>query len=171
MVTLVGDIPVILILTNILPGFFFGSVLCLGDESLPPWRRVLFIFCAGGLYFLVVWLATDLHLWFHGQQTFVMANIFGACALLLLYHLLLKRRLVMLKGLALATISGAISAFLPAKAYFDANFIGSVGRVADTTILMSIFLTWQTLFGVTVVWSSATFANGRFLKLRQSNNE
>jgi hypothetical protein len=171
MVTLVGDIPVILILTNILPGFFFGSVLCLGDESLPPWRRVLFIFCAGGLYFLVVWLATDLHLWFHGQQTFVMASILGACALLLLYHLLLKRRLVMLKGLALATISGAISAFLPAKAYFDANFIGSVGRVADTTILMSIFLTWQTLFGVTVVWSSATFANGRFIKLRQSNNE
>jgi hypothetical protein len=168
--TLVGDIPLILFLTNILPGFFFGSVLCMGDESLSAWRRVLFIFCSGGLYFLVVWLATDLHLSFHGQLSFILASVAGANGLFLLYRFLLEKQLVVWKGLALATITGILSSFLPAKAYFDNDFISSVGKVFDTMILMSIFLTWQTLFGLTVALSSTAVANSRLLKPRLTSN-
>ena len=164
--TLVGDIPLILFLTNILPGFFFGSVLCMGNESLPAWRRVLFIFCSGGLYFLVVWLATDHHLPFHGQLSFILASIIGANGLLILYHFLLGKALVVWKGFLLATVIGALSSFFPAKAYWDNNFISSSGRPFDTIILMSIFLVWQTLFGLTVALSSPAVANSRFLKPR-----
>lgn len=159
--TLVGDIPLILILTNILPGFIFGFVLCTGDESLPAWRRVVFICCSGGLFILVAWLATDRHLSFHGQLSFILASLVGAYGLLLLYHLLLGKALIAWKGFTLATLTGVLSAFFPAKAYWDNDFNSSVGKLFDTIILMSIFLTWQALFGLTVALSSPAAANRR----------
>lgn len=167
--TLVGDIPLILILTNILPGFIFGFALCTGDENLPVWRRVLFICSSGGLFFFVVWLATDRHLSFHGQLSFILASIVGANGLLILCRFLLGKALVAWKGFLLATIIGALSAVFPAKAYWDNDFISSTGRLYNTTTLMSIFLVWQTLFGLAVALSRPAAANDSFAKVGLTN--
>ena len=157
----VGDIPLILILTNILPGFFYGAVLCTGNDDLPVWKRLLFICCSGGLFIFVVWLATERPLSFQGQLSFVLASLVGAYGLLLLYYLLLGKGLVLWKGFSLATLTGVASALFPARAYYDNHFNSAVGSTWDTIILMSVFLTWQTLFGLTVAFSHPAAANGR----------
>ena len=157
----IRDIPFILILTNILPGFLFGAVLSKDNDDLPGWRRLLFICCSGGLFIFVAWLATDRHLSFQGQLSFVSASLIGAYGLLLLYHLLLGKGLILWKGFLFATLTGSASALFPAKAYYDNDFNSAVGSTWDTITLMSIFLIWQTLFGLTVAFSHPAAANRR----------
>lgn len=156
------DISAVLIMSYILPGFVFGIVLNFDNSVVPIWKRLLFIVASGSLFTLVAWLATDIHLSFRGQTTFMLSSLLGAYVLLFLYSFILGRTIIIWKGVLFATLTGIISSYFPAKVYHDNNFTTSIGAPYDIIILTSIFLTWQTFFGLTVALSSPATTNNSY---------
>jgi hypothetical protein len=107
-----------------------------------------------GVFILVAWLATDHQLSFHGQTAFVMASLFGACCLFLLHFTLIRNTLVLWRRLLLSALTGIGSGLLPAKAYHKGVFSTDMNFPFDLVIVMSIFVVWQSLFGLTIALSS-----------------
>lgn len=93
-------------------------------------------------------------------MTFILASLIGAYALLILYYFFINRFIVIWKGFLFATFTGVVSAILPAKA-FHGDFSSNATQV-DMVIFMSIFVMWQTLFGLTIVLSEQAVATASF---------
>jgi hypothetical protein len=153
----------------ILPGFIYGAVLVCAAQGVKSWSRVLFVLLSGGLYILCSWFASDTHTAGFNWSYFVLASVFGACGLFVLYFVLLKHSLIFWKGLLYSVMLGSITSVLPGIAYTkgivesDTDFFPY-----DIGITMSIFLTWQTLFGAMLVLCGSNGTLKRtFAKKRQ----
>lgn len=158
-------IPLALFTGLILPGFPYGTVLVSAAQQVSNWNRVLFVLMSGELYILCSWFATDLHLEGHNEYFFVYASVFGACGLFIFYYVLIQKSLILWKGLILSVIVGSTTSILPGIAYTRGLIESSTGFPYNILITMSIFLTWQTLFGATLVLSSSpATANMSFAK-------
>ena len=137
----------------VLPGFSFAIVICDCAKSQPPfWRQLLFALCSGVLYLLVWLLLVDDQINFQSTGAFVLASVLNFLALLMLYWLLVNAKFHFWKALLLGTIFGGLSAVLPALVF--SGYLAWLGNAALIISVMSIFLTWQTLFGLTIAWCS-----------------
>lgn len=143
----------LLIFSNILPGFIYAIVLCDFENNKLDLKRFLFIASSGGLYIIVVWVATGYS--FFGDNTklcFPIASVIGATLLLTLYYLLIDRNISLLKGLLLTTFVGLLTSVLPflgdtlEQTITDFDIQGYI----NFGLTLLIFPVWQTLFGWTI---------------------
>lgn len=162
---LLKDLSVLLILSNILPGFIYGVILCrLGENGLDL-KRFVFIALSGGLFIFVAWVATGYS--FFGSNTYItcpLGSVIGSTVLFLFYYFLIDNQLQLLKGFTVAFSAGLISSVMPfigdtiEKQITDLDVKGNVSL--GFTLL--IFVVWQTLFGWTVTKCRKAAANNIF---------
>lgn len=159
---LLKDLSVLLILSNILPGFIYGTILCqLGKYGLDL-RRLTFIALSGGLFIFVAWVATGYS--FFGTNTyftFPFGSVIGSIFLFLFYYFLIDNNLQLGKGFVIVILIGLISSVTPLigdiidKKVNDLDVRGNVSL--GFTLL--IFVVWQTLFGWTLTKCRKAAAN------------
>lgn len=142
-------LSIFLLTSNILPGFIFGFTLISFFENKVYWKIALFFLLSGGLYIAAAWIATGFS--FFGEDIYVcfpLASVLGAVILLLAYKYLLDQSISLRIGILYAIITGLISSILPVTFYLlqtshDAYWLYLTGT-------LSVFITWQTLFGWTI---------------------
>jgi hypothetical protein len=159
---LLKELSVLLILSNILPGFIYGAILCRPVENGLDLKRFVFIALSGGLFIFVAWVATGYS--FFGSNTYValpLGSAIGSTVLFLLYYFLIDNQLQLLKGFTVAFSAGLISSVMP--------FIGDTIEKQITNLdvkgnvslgfTLLIFVVWQTLFGWTLTKCRKAAAN------------
>ncbi len=142
-------LPIFLLTSNILPGFIFGFTLISNLENKLDWKVALFFLLSGGLYIAAAWIATGFS--FFGNDIYLcfpLASILGAVTLLIAYKYLLDQSLSLRIGILYAIIAGIISSILPVVS--DILQINEVAYWLYLTCTLSIYITWQTLFGWTL---------------------
>jgi hypothetical protein len=134
-----------IITTLILPGFIFGFVLLENKQHVSPIRKTIFLLISGSLFIAAAFLVTGHSFsWQKGIYTFSIASVSGAVGLLLAYKFLLDKSISLEKGILLAVGTGLISALLPTVAMSN---VFDIPQLFDTAFLLSVYITWQTLFG------------------------
>lgn len=147
---LLKDLSVLLILSNILPGFIYGAVLCKPGESGLDLKRLSFIVLSGGLFIFVAWVATGYSFFGNNtNMTFSLGSVIGSTVLFLLYYYLVDNHLQLGRGLIITTLTGLLSSVPPfigdtiEKQINDLDVRGNV----SLSFTLLIFVVWQTLFG------------------------
>ncbi len=143
----------------ILPGFTFGSTLMYTVKNVLGWKQLLFIILSGGIYITAAWIATDSHIPGYNPMFFLYASVFGHLALYLLYQLLMRSQ-ISLKAICLSAVFGILSSILPIIACNQNDLTSPAGNFLNTIMLMSIFFTWQFLFGLLLVISRRSGLRG-----------
>jgi len=141
--------PVFLLTSNILPGFIFGYTLISNLENNVDWKAALFFLLSGGLYILAVWIATGYS--FFGRDIYVyfpLASVIGAVTLLLAYKFLLDPSISLRVGVLYAIITGLVSSIIAVA--FGRLQTNNDAYWLYLTCTLSVFITWQTLFGWTI---------------------
>jgi len=134
-----------IITTLIFPGFIFGFVLLENKQHISPIRKIFFLIISGGLFIAAAFLVTGHSFsWQKEIYTFSIASVSGAVGLLLAYKSLLDKSISLEKGIPLAVGTGLISALLPTIAMSN---VLNIPQILDTAFLLSVYITWQTLFG------------------------
>lgn len=134
-----------IITTLVLPGFIFGFVLLENKQHIPPIRKTIFLLISGGLFIAAAFLVTGHSFsWQKEIYTFSIASVSGAVGLLLTYKFLLDKSIFLRKGIPLAICIGLLSALLPTIAMSN---VFDIPQLLDTAFLLSVYITWQTLFG------------------------
>ena len=146
-----GLISIAVFTCVILPGFTFGGTLVFTVKDVSAWKRLLFIILSGGIYITANWIATDSHIPGYSPVFFLYASVFGHLALYLLYQLLLITSQISWRAICLSAVFGILSSILPIIACNQKNLTSPAREFLNTILLMSIFITWQFLFGLLLV--------------------
>ena len=146
-------LPIVIFACVILPGFTFGGTLTYTVKDVAVGKRLLFIILSGGIYIAAVWIATDNHIPGYNFYFYLYASVFGHCSIYLLYQLLLIRSRILFMDIFLSVAFGILSSILPMVAYNQHDLISPARHFFNTLLLMSIFFTWQFLFGLLLVFS------------------
>jgi len=162
---LLKDLSVLLILTNILPGFVYGAVLCKPGVNGLDLKRFSFIALSGGLFIFVAWVATGYS--FFGNNThitFPLGSVIDSTVLFLLYYFLVDNHLQLSRGLVVAFLTGlssSITPFIGDTIEKQINNLEIRGNVSLGFTLL-IFVVWQTSFGWTLTKCRKAAANSGF---------
>ena len=165
---LVEDTSVLLIVTNILPGFVYGIVLCNFENNRLDLRRLLFITFSGALFIFVAWVATGYS--FFGRDnrlTFPLGSVIGSASLFFFYYFLIDNNLLFVRGFTLAILTGLLSSVIPVLGNQLDKQIGdlSVKQTLSLGFTLLIFVVWQTLFGWIIIKCKKREADMRFVAM------
>jgi len=145
------SLSLLLIFSNLLPGFVFGWILEADSNRDFGKKSLAFIILSGLLYILVAWIATGPELQSVKDLKFPIASVIGSIGLMLLYGALVNKRVLNLPTLICAFIAGIIATLLQLLNP-DLIFTYHVKYLEILAVLIIIPI-WQILFCSVIYFS------------------
>jgi|GEM_PF-7032058 len=145
------SLSLLLIFSNLLPGFVFGWILEADSNQDFGRKSLAFIILSGLLYILVAWIATGPELQLVKDLKFPIGSIIGSVALICLYGALVNKRVLNLLTLLFAFIIGIIATLLQ---LFNPDLIFNFEvKYIEILAVLIIIPVWQVLFCAVIYFS------------------